>query len=174
MTKIKLQENSNSENDCSPLSSLYCNLKIRLTGGLNKKDLNKVYRCTLCNSCGLAGFNRGTRERAVDKSLISYHLSEIRRNILEVGNSYGIITDNVHEYRSMKTVLFKGCTPTHKTPEILEAAESLLKSEGEEYDVISDETCCGNILFNLGDRESGLKQSGGILQNSKQQGLNEL
>ena len=156
MTETKLQEDSNNGTDCSPLSSIYCNLKIRLTGSMNKKDLNKLYRCTLCNSCGLAVFNRGTREKAVDKSLISSHLIEISRNIMEVGNSYGIITDNTPEHCSMETVLFKGCTPTHKTPEILEAAESLLKSEGIKYGVISNETCCGNILFNLGDHASGL------------------
>ncbi len=157
MTEIKLQEDSNNGTDCSPLNSLYCNLKIRITGSLNKKDLNKLYRCTLCNSCGLAGFNRGTREKAVNKSIISSHLVEISRNIRETGNSYGIITNNSPEHCDMETVLFKGCTPTHKTPEILEAVESLLKSESVEYGVISNETCCGNILFNLGDHTSGLE-----------------
>lgn len=174
MTEIKLQKDGNNGADCAPLSSLYCNLKIRLTGSLNKKDINKLYRCTLCNSCGLAGFNRSTRERAVDKSLISNHLGEIRRNILEIGNSYGIITDNAHEHCSMETVLFKGCTPTHKTPEILEAAESLLKSEGIEYGVISDETCCGNILFNLGDHESGLEAVGRNIAKLKAAGVKQI
>lgn len=44
---------------------------------------------------------------------------------------------------------------TYQTPEILKAAENLLKSQGVEYGVLGDEICCGNILFNLGDEDFG-------------------
>lgn len=144
--------------DCFPLNSLYCNLKIRLTGRLNEKNLNELYRCTLCNKCNLAGFNQGAREKAVNKSLITPHVAEITRNISKSGNSYGVTTlHNENEQTNMETVLFRGCTPTHKTPEILEAAEKLLKYKGIKYGVINNETCCGNILFNLGDQSSGFE-----------------
>lgn len=144
--------------DCSPLNSLYCNLKIRLTGKLNEKNLNKLYRCTLCNKCNLAIFNQGAREKVVDKGLITPHVAEIIRNIRKSGNSYGVTTlHNENKQENMETVLFKGCTPTYKTPEILKAAENLLMYREIEYSVISNETCCGNILFNLGHKSSGFE-----------------
>ncbi|MEN4018924.1 MAG: (Fe-S)-binding protein [Methanobacterium sp.] len=94
----------------------------------------------------------------MNKSLIMPHVAAITRNISEFGNSYGITTTHdENKQENMETVLFRGCTSTHKTPEILEAAEKLLKHKGIKYDVISNETCCGNILFNLGRRSSGFE-----------------
>ena len=155
---IGMESSYNNGPDCSPLNSLYCNLKIRITGGLNGKNVNNLYRCTLCNSCGLAGSNRSTRERAVNKSILAPHLIEISKNISEFGNSYGIASiNNGNKQDKVGTVLFKGCTPTHKTPEILAAAENLLNHNNVNYGFLNDETCCGNILFNLGDESSGLK-----------------
>lgn len=142
--------------DCSPLSAIYCNLKMLITGKLNQKDIKDIYDCNLCNHCYLAGLNRKTREKSVKKGLVNNHVSQIRENIIEYGNSYGIKTAKPSDKTStMETVLFRGCTPTHKTPEILKSAERLLKSQGIEYDVMGDEACCGNILFNLGDINAG-------------------
>lgn len=151
---MNIEENSS----CSPISSLYCNLKIRLTGNLNDKNLNDIYKCSLCNECHLAGFNHDTREKAVSKSLITHHIVEINNNIVQFGNSYGVLVENNgNRQDKMETILFRGCTPTHRTPEILASAEALLKSKGIEYDILDNETCCGNILFNLGDIGSGNK-----------------
>lgn len=153
-----------NKKDCFPLNSLYCYLKIRLTGKLNKKYLNELYRCTLCNECHLAVFNQGARERAVKKGLISPHVAEIAQNIGKFGNSYGIDTaheeniqhgENIQE--KLETILFRGCTSRYKVPEILAAVEDLFRYKGIEYCTMGDETCCGNILFNLGDRTSGLE-----------------
>ncbi len=141
---------------CSPISSLYCNLKIRFTGNLNDKNLGSLYKCSLCNECHLAGFNHDAREKAVGKSLITRHITEISNNIMQSGNSYGITAKKEgNEQDRIETLLFRGCTPIYKTPEILTSAESLLKSKDIEYDVLGNETCCGNILFNLGDIKSG-------------------
>lgn len=142
--------------DCSPLRSIYCNLKIGITGTLNQKDLKNLYDCNLCNQCHLAGLNRRTREKSVKKGMVNNHLALVRENITEYGNSYGIKTVKTNENNSKtETILFQGCTPTYKTPEILKSAERLLKSQGIEYEVMDDETCCGNILFNLGDIKAG-------------------
>ncbi|MCK9150455.1 (Fe-S)-binding protein [Methanobacterium alcaliphilum] len=145
------------ESDCSPFSSLYCNLKIRLTGNLNEKNLSDLYNCNLCNQCGLAGVNQSAREKAVNKNLIMRHVAEIRENIREYGNSYGETPNYLNptsKEKITKTILFRGCTPLYKTPEILESVENLLKSQNIEYEFMNDENCCGNILFNLGDNES--------------------
>ena len=142
--------------DCSPLSPIYCNLKMVITGKLNQNDLKDLYDCNLCNNCYLAGLNRKTRERSVKKGIVNNHVSKIRENIIEYGNSYGIKTEKTSDKNlKMETVLFKGCTPTYKTPEILKSAERLLKIQGIEYEVMDDETCCGNILFNVGDINAG-------------------
>ncbi|HOI39269.1 MAG TPA: heterodisulfide reductase-related iron-sulfur binding cluster [Methanobacterium sp.] len=142
--------------DCSPLSPIYCNLKMVITGKLNQNDLKDLYDCNLCNNCYLAGLNRKTRERSVKKGIVNNHVSKIRENIIEYGNSYGIKTEKTSDKNlKMETVLFKGCTSTHKTPEILKSAERLLKIQGIKYEVMDDETCCGNILFNLGDIKAG-------------------
>ncbi|MGF7117672.1 (Fe-S)-binding protein [Methanobacterium oryzae] len=149
---MDIKENSG----CSPISSLYCNLKIRLTGNLNDKNLNDLYKCSLCNECHLASFNHDTREKAVSKSFITSHIVGIKNNIMRSGNSYGVsVKNNCNEQAKMETILFRGCTPTHKTPEILESAENLLKIKDINYSILNNETCCGNILFNLGDIESG-------------------
>ena len=144
--------------DCSPLNSIYCTLKMKLTGNLNEKDLKNLYRCTLCNQCKTAGFNHGTREKAVCNSFITPHVDQIRENIREFGNSYGIDSaQGNNKQEDNETILFRGCTPTYKAPEILSSAENVLTNTGVKYGIINDETCCGNILFNLGDQNSGLK-----------------
>lgn len=145
-----------NDRDCSPLSSIYCTLKMKLTGNLNEKDLKKLYRCTLCNQCKTAGFNQGTREKAVCNNIITSHVAQISENISKFGNSYGI--DGIaagDNQNNMETVLFRGCTPRYKVPEILIAAENLLTGNGIKYGIINDEICCGNILFNLGDESTG-------------------
>lgn len=145
-----------NKEDCSPLNSLYCNLKIRITGGVNQHDLNHLYSCNLCNDCRLGSVNHHARKIAVNKGLEADHLVQIRENIKEHGNSYGISREqNGDDEFNCKTLLFRGCTSTYQTPEILKAAENLLKSQGVEYNVLGDDICCGNILFNLGDESFG-------------------
>jgi Fe-S oxidoreductase len=140
-----------------PLGALYFYLKNSIAG-INEKDLEGLYRCTLCNHCRLADLNLGVRNAAVSKGLVAPHLARIRDSVREHGNPYGVTV-----FRSKgttgknDTILFKGCTPAYKTPEILVAAERLLRGRGIEYGIMDDEACCGSILFNLGDRESGLE-----------------
>lgn len=144
-----------SEKNCNPLNSVYCNLKVKLASNLSDRDLSGLYSCTLCNECHTAGLNRGAREIAVGKAMVAPHVSTVGRNIGKYGNPYGIKVERKGRRSSSGTVLFRGCTPTVKTPEILSAVESLLQGKGIEYGLIDDETCCGNVLFNLGDRTSG-------------------
>lgn len=158
MNEINADNIKMNGKDCAPLNSIYCTLKMKLTGNLNEKDLKRLYRCTLCNQCKTANFNRGTREKAVCNSLIAPHVAKISKNISEFGNSHGV--NDVHEEKRQETmdvVLFRGCTPKYKAPEILASAENLLTNNGIEYGILNDETCCGNILFNLGDENSGLE-----------------
>lgn len=144
-----------SAKSCNPLNSVYCNLKVKIAGNLNEKDLDSLYDCTLCNDCHTADFNRGAREIAVSRNFIAPHVGIIRKNISETGNPYGDSSKR-HGSGTCETILFRGCTPAYKTPEMLAAVESLLQRKSISYGLIEDETCCGNILFNLGDRASGM------------------
>jgi Fe-S oxidoreductase len=151
-------EAQNSRADCFPPASIYYYVKASLPVALSPNDLDGLYRCTLCNHCGMAGLNRNARNKAVDGENVAPHLAMIRKSIEEFGNPYGIAAASASNTRGrMETVLFRGCTPTFKTPEILDAAKRVLDREGVAYSIMDDETCCGNILFNLGDRESGMK-----------------
>jgi Fe-S oxidoreductase len=158
-TKIKnvnMQLNSGKNASCSPINNIFSNIKIRATGILNEKNLNELYRCNLCNSCHMAGFNKGARNRAVNKHIIMPHLATIKENINNFGNPYGI--DHVREgigKEKKETIIFRGCTSSYKTPESLESALRLITNLDINYDFIDNETCCGNILFNLGDEEAG-------------------
>jgi fumarate reductase (CoM/CoB) subunit B len=143
--------------DCMPLGSLYYYLKNSVTS-VNEKDMEGLYRCTLCNNCRLADLNLGVRNAAVSKGIIAPHLARLRSNIREFGNPYGITPARKKDGTDNKDiVLFAGCTIAYKAPEIFAATERLLQRNGIEYGVMGDEACCGSILFNLGDRASGLE-----------------
>lgn len=142
--------------NCNPLNSVYCNLKVKLAGNLSERDLNGLYSCTLCNECHTAPLNRGAREIAVGKKAIAPHVGMIAGNIRRTGNPYGASVPRKGKGPAGDgTILFRGCTPACKTPEILASAENLLARKGIAYGFMDDEPCCGNILFNLGDRASG-------------------
>ena len=161
--------------DCAPISSLYCNLKLRITGDLKTKDLEKLYNCNLCNHCHLAGVNQSARENGVKKGIIARHVAEIRENIAKFGNSYGIEHEKGDDRTSnTETLLFKGCTPTYKTPEILRAAENILKAEKIDYSALDNETCCGKILFNLGDVSAGEEAVRRNIDKFKQKGVKRI
>ncbi len=150
-------EAQNGRAECFPPASIFYYVKASLPVAMSEKDLDGLYKCTLCNHCGMAGLNRDARNKAVKKENIAPHVARVRDSIEQFGNPYGIAAAPAAKSGGhMETVLFRGCTPTYKTPEILEAAKEVLAREGIEYGTMDDETCCGSILFNLGDRESGL------------------
>jgi hypothetical protein len=80
----------------------------------------------------------------------------IAGNICRSGNPYGAAAARTGKGPAQDgTILFRGCTPAYKTPEILASVEKLLARQGIAYGFLDDEPCCGNILFNLGDRATG-------------------
>lgn len=172
---MMIEVKENHQTNCSPLNNLYCNLKMRLINNLHENDLNQLYNCSLCNNCHLAGSNKGTRQRAINQDIITSHVFEIKKNISQYGNSYGIESSGIEDKQSNhEVVLFRGCTPTYKTPEILEAAETVLKRENIDYSLITNETCCGNILFNLGDSNAGSKVVKENIKKFKESGVKKI
>jgi Fe-S oxidoreductase len=143
--------------DRSPHRAVYRFIKMALTGNLSRTDMERLYRCTLCNCCWLASFNHMTRKMAVKKGYIADNLEMIKSSIKKTGNPYGIVTalkdGSGHDMYS-DTLLFIGCTARYRTPQIIEATEKLLKEKGIKYKVMADETCCGYTLYNPGDTGS--------------------
>lgn len=141
----------------SPHRSIVRFLKMAITGRLSEEDIKRLYRCTLCNGCWLASFNRATRVMAVGKDIVPGHLDRIRTSIELCGNPYGAAhtaaTTAVPD--KIDTIFFACCTSRHRTPEILESAEKLLRSVGIQYSILEDEPCCGSTVINLGDMASG-------------------
>jgi Fe-S oxidoreductase len=176
-TKIKdvnMQLNSNKNASCSPINNIFSNIKIRATGILNEKNLNELYRCNLCNSCHMAGFNKGARNRAVNNHIIMPHLTVIKENIKNFGNPYGIDHMRKGDGKEKKTILFRGCTSSYKTPEALDSAIKLINNSDINYGLIDNETCCGNILFNLGDEKAGYDVVGKNIKKFKAAGVERI
>ncbi|MCD1294037.1 Fe-S cluster protein [Methanocella sp. CWC-04] len=139
--------------DRSPHRSINRYLKFLITGKLSDEDIERLYRCTLCNGCWISFFNRRTRINAVKKGIIAKHLDSIRCSVKQCGNPYNI---DVHAkdgsgISSIDTLLFRGCTGKYRVPEILNATEKLLKKKDIKYEIMHDESCCGSTLYNLGD-----------------------
>jgi Fe-S oxidoreductase len=132
-------------------------MKILLTGKLGDEDVRRLYRCTLCNGCWMAAFNRSTRAMAVRNGICPAHLASIRESVETYGNPYGVTlaADGGARDESADTVLFMGCTARYRAPDILQAARRLLSKKGIAFKSLQDESCCGYTLFNLGDIKSG-------------------
>lgn len=143
----------------SPHRNVWRFLKILATGRLNDTEIQRLYRCTLCNGCLLSWFGKSARRMAVAKGMDIGHLNGIKCSIDAYGNPYGIMPaakDGAGLDTDKSTILFMGCTARNKASEILFAAESLLKKKGIKYSILEDEACCGSTLFNLGDEASGM------------------
>jgi fumarate reductase (CoM/CoB) subunit B len=142
----------------APDRSVLRYLKITLTGKLGDEDVRRIYRCTLCNGCWLAWFNRRTREMAVKKGFIPAHLGPIKGSVARHGNPYGVAVaadGGTRANEPCDTLLFPGCTARFKAPEILRSARALLDKKGISYRLMDGESCCGYTLLNLGDTGAG-------------------
>lgn len=82
-------------------------------------------------------------------------LEKIRNNVFENGNSYGANMDLVDDNQIHEVILHRGCTSRFRENELIDSVSSCLKKKGIDFSVLSDESCCGLMLFDLGDEESG-------------------
>lgn len=133
-------------------------LGIALAGKLDDEAVRRLYRCTLCDGCWLAWFNRNTRTMAVAKGLMPAHVVALAESVERYGNAYGVADmANGPDQGGIKanTILFRGCTARLRAPEILAAARELLDKKGIVYGIMDGEACCGYTLYNLGDAAAG-------------------
>lgn len=84
-------------------------------------------------------------------------LEKIRENVFNKGNSYGADVDIVDDNQIHEVILHRGCTSRFRENELIDSISSCLNKMGIDFSVLSDESCCGLMLFDLGDSESGEK-----------------
>lgn len=83
------------------------------------------------------------------------HLDKIRNNILNKGNSYGSDMQIIDDKQIHETILHMGCTSRFREEELIKSVSKCLNKKNIEYSILSDETCCGVMLFLLGDEKTG-------------------
>lgn len=82
-------------------------------------------------------------------------LDKIRNNVFNMGNSYGADMDVVDDGECHEVILHRGCTSRFRENELIDSVSSCLDKRGIDFSVLGDESCCGLMLFDLGDEESG-------------------
>ena len=85
------------------------------------------------------------------------HLDKIRNNIINKGNSYGSDMDMIDDKEIHETILHRGCTSRFREQELIESLSKCLGKRNIDYTILSDESCCGFMLFLLGDETSAKK-----------------
>ena len=133
-----------------------------------------LYRCTLCNSCGVicpAGLEvakllEKVREFVSSKIHISEKHAVIAESIEKYGNPYLTPPDKRFKWLGKdlskmpdeaEIVYFVGCTTSLRTPEIAKATVKILNSTGTDFTVLKNEWCCGSILLRIGFRNEAIK-----------------
>jgi Fe-S oxidoreductase len=85
------------------------------------------------------------------------YIEKIRNNIMIKGNSYGSDMEKIDDKQVHEVILHRGCTSRFREEELIDSVCKCLKKKNIEYSILSDESCCGVMLFLLGDNENALK-----------------
>ena len=138
-------------------------------GGLEWTDqlLEILYACPLCGACDVAC--KRNLDLEIELSLESMRVKacqsgaaplpahkKVIDDIAATGNCYGAKTDRKAWAKDAKvaakadTVYFVGCNSSYVHPEIAQATAKVLNAIGEEFMLLEDEKCCGNIVFSVG------------------------
>ena len=137
----------------------YLKLKIRGAESL-KNDIDPIFLCTTCNKCGMAGLRYKLRQNLVKNGIIPHNLPYLQKAIKKYGNPYSssrkrqaFLSKNYET--SSDTALFLGCTSSliPRIQKMATSAISLLEDTGTNFRLLPNESCCGYILYTMGDVE---------------------
>ncbi|MBE6486103.1 MAG: (Fe-S)-binding protein [Methanosphaera stadtmanae] len=95
-------------------------------------------------------------------------------NIINKGNSYGsdmeIIDDNeIHE-----VILFRGCTSRFRENELIDNVSECLSKKGIEFSTLSDESCCGIMLYIINENKLADKVVKSNIEKFNSHGVKEI
>ena len=99
---------------------------------------------------------------------------KIRNRILNKGNSYGEGMEILNDNKICKTILHRGCTARFREYELINSVSNCLNKKNIEFNILSDEVCCGVMLFLLGDEESGKKVVKHNIERFKKHGVERI
>ena len=164
----------------SPLGSFYLYLKLKILGfrGI-KKYGSRIYLCTQCNRCHLAGFRRALAKSAVEHKAEPKSLTLLRNSILKYGSPYGkpefrfALLPKTYTNTSSR-VFFAGCTSCYRAPELVISALALLEASKIEFSIMPDEICCGYPLYALGYVQEGYELARRNIEMLKKRGVKEI
>ena len=82
------------------------------------------------------------------------HLDKVRNNVVNRGNSYGSEMEIINDKQIHEVILHRGCTSRFRENELITSVISCLNKKNIDFSVLDDETCCGIILYLLGDSKT--------------------
>ena len=82
------------------------------------------------------------------------HLDKVRNNVVNKGNSYGSEMEIINDKQIHEVILHRGCTSRFRENELITSVISCLNKKNIDFSVLDDETCCGIILYLLGDSKT--------------------
>ncbi|MDO5826518.1 MAG: (Fe-S)-binding protein [Methanosphaera sp.] len=85
---------------------------------------------------------------------MSYN-ERIKNNIIIKGNSYGEDMDKIDDRQIHEVILHRGCTSRFRENELIESVSEALDKIDVNFSILTDESCCGIMLFLLGMNELG-------------------
>ena len=145
----------------SPITAPYHYFKLKLRGTESlKNDADPIFLCTTCNKCHMASLRYRVRQDLVKNGVIPHNLPYLQKAITKYGNPYSSQRER-HTFLNKKyetssdTALFLGCTSS-LVPRIQKmglSAISLLEDTGIDFRLLPNESCCGYILYTMGDVE---------------------
>ncbi len=141
---------------------------------VNDYIMSRIYDCSLCGYClwrcppGVKTVDAITAARAhfVEKKCHPRIHAEFAERIKNHKNPYNEhsekrcawIPPSLKLPRKADVLYFVGCTSSHRSPEIAASSIGLLSAAKVDFTIMSDETCCGSVLFRTGMREMGKQQ----------------
>ena len=166
----------------SPLTAPYHYLKLKIKGAESlKNDTDPIFLCTACNKCQMAGLRYRVRQSLVENGIIPHNLPYLRKAIDKYGNPYSssrkrqsFLTKNYDS--SSDTALFLGCTSSliPRIQKIATSAIDLLEETGTYFRLLPEESCCGYILYTMGDVEGAKKVAQENMQMFEEASVNKL
>ena len=85
------------------------------------------------------------------------HAERVKDNIINIGNSYGAQMEKIDDEENHEVILHRGCTSRFREQQLIESVTKCLEKKDIKFDYLSDESCCGIMLFLMGYDELGKK-----------------
>ncbi len=156
----------------------------------NDYVMNRIYDCSLCGYClwrcppGVKTVDAISAARAhlVEKKCHPKIHTEFADRIRNHKNPYDELPEKRYAWippslkfpRRAEVLYFVGCTSSMRSPQIAASTVELLRAAKVDFTIMSDETCCGSIMFRTGMRELGKEQVENNLQMIEETGASTI